>query len=70
MVNPAVLCIPGLKDSESSCGFCSGYLGAAEGATGENLLNSSFSIFCLGKEEGVNAGWQLHETEMDGSGVC
>lgn len=34
------------------------------------LLNSSFSIFCLGEEEGVNAGWQLHETEADGGGVC
>lgn len=37
---------------------------------GENLLNSSLSIFCLGEEEGVNAGWQLFETEMDGNGVC
>lgn len=37
---------------------------------GQNLLNSPFSVFFLGEEEGVNAGWQLHETEMDGNGVC
>lgn len=30
-----------------------------ECALGENLLNSSFSIFCLCEEkEGVNTGWQ------------